>query len=44
MKKNGEISEDEYNSLEKEVQKVLDGFTAKADSSCDKKVAEIMEV
>ncbi len=44
MKKNAEISEDEYNSLEKDVQKALDSYTLKADNACDKKVAEIMEV
>ena len=44
MKKNGEISEDEYNTLDKEVQKKLDTFTEKSDISCDKKIAEIMEV
>lgn len=44
LKKNSEISEDEYSSLEKEVQKKLDAYTDKADASCDKKIAEIMEV
>ena len=44
MKKNSEISEDDYNSLEKDVQKILDSFTDKADKSCEKKIAEIMEV
>lgn len=44
MKKNSEISEDEYASLDKEVQKKLDSFTEKSDISCDKKIAEIMEV
>ncbi len=44
MKKNAEISEDEYNSLEKDVQKSIDNFTARADSACEKKIAEIMEV
>lgn len=44
MKKDAEISEDEYNTLEKSVQKCLDETTAKADVACDKKVAEIMEV
>ena len=38
------ISEDEYNTLDKSVQKCLDETTAKADVACDKKVAEIMEV
>lgn len=44
MKKNSEISEDEYATLEKDVQKKLDSFTEKADTSCEKKIAEIMEV
>lgn len=44
MKKNSEISEDEYATLEKDVQKKLDSFTEKADASCEKKIAEIMEV
>lgn len=44
MKKDAEISEDEYNTLDKSVQKCLDDVTAQADQLCDKKVAEIMEV
>lgn len=44
MKKNSEISEDEYATLDKDVQKKLDGFTDKADVSCEKKIVEIMEV
>ena len=44
MKKDAEISEDEYNTLDKSVQKCLDEIIAKADQLCDKKVAEIMEV
>ena len=44
MKKNSEISEDDLATLEKDVQKKLDGFTEKADASCEKKIAEIMEV
>lgn len=44
MKKNSEISEDEYKGLEDDVQKKLDSFTSKADNSCEKKIAEIMEV
>ncbi len=44
MKKDAEISEDEYNTLDKTVQKHLDETTQKADQLCDKKVAEIMEV
>ncbi len=43
-KKNSEISEDELATLEKDVQKKLDTFTEKADISCEKKIAEIMEV
>ena len=44
MKKDAEISEDEYNTLDKSVQKYLDEATVKADGYCEKKVAEIMEV
>lgn len=44
MKKNSEISEDEYNTLEKTVQKHIDEYSIKADAVCEKKVAEIMEV
>jgi len=44
MKKDAEISEDEYNTLDKSVQKSLDEIIDKADQLCDKKVAEIMEV
>lgn len=44
MKKNSEISEDEYNALEKTVQKHIDEYCEKADAVCEKKIAEIMEV
>ena len=44
MKKNSEISEDEYSTLDKDVQKMLDTFTEKCDKSCEKKIEEIMEV
>lgn len=44
MKKNSEISEDEYATLEKDVQKTLDTYTDKADNACEKKIKEIMEV
>jgi len=44
MKKNSEITEDELATLEKDVQKKLDSFTDKSDVSCEKKIAEIMEV
>ena len=43
-KKNSEITEDEYATLDKDVQKKLDSFTEKADISCEKKIAEIMEI
>lgn len=44
MQKNSEISEDDLAGLEKDVQKTLDNFTSKSDVSCEKKIAEIMEV
>ncbi len=44
MKKNSEITEDEYSTIEKDVQKSLDNYTIKADNACEKKIAEIMEV
>ena len=44
LKKDGEITEDAEASLEKDVQKKLDTFTEKSDISCEKKIAEIMEV
>ena len=44
MKKKSEISEDEYSTLEKDVQKSLDCYTSKADVACEKKLSEIMEV
>lgn len=44
MKKNSEITEDDYNGLEKTVQKHIDEYSAKADQVCENKVAEIMEV
>lgn len=44
MKKNSEISEDEFATLEKTVQKHIDDYCAKADAIADKKIAEIMEV
>lgn len=43
-KKKSEISEDEYATLEKDVQKILDSYTEKADISCEKKIVDIMEV
>ena len=44
MKKNSAISEDEYNTLDEEVQKRLDTYTEKADKACEKKIVDIMEV
>jgi len=44
MKKNSEITEDELDSLEKEVQKTLDSYVAKVESITDNKEKEIMEI
>ena len=44
MKKDGDLSEDEYAGAEKEIQKVLDSFVAKVDSLTSEKEKEIMEV
>ena len=44
MKKEGEISEDEFAAAEKEVQKIIDKYTALADSLADDKEQEVMKV
>ncbi|MEG1751678.1 MAG: ribosome recycling factor [Clostridia bacterium] len=44
MKKDGEISEDEQTSLEKDVQKSLDVATASIDAMSQNKEKEIMEI
>lgn len=44
LKKDSEISEDEYDSLEKEVQKIVDKYNLLADELCQAKEKEIMEV
>lgn len=44
LKKDGEISEDEYDNVEKEVQKLVDKFNQLADDICVAKEKEIMEV
>lgn len=44
LKKDSKISEDEYNTLDKKVQKLLDDYILSADDLCNKKVQEIMEV
>ena len=44
LKKNAEISEDEYASCEKEVQKYIDKYTALADKEAQDKEAEVMKV
>ena len=44
MKKDSEISEDEYASLEKDVQKLLDDMIASIDKMSANKEKEIMEV
>lgn len=44
LKKDAEISEDEYSGLEKDVQKMLDTFTEKLDDIYAAKEKELMEV
>lgn len=44
MKKNSELTEDELSDLEKEVQKILDGYISKIETLTDKKEKEIMEI
>ena len=44
MKKSSTISEDEYNTLDEDVQKRLDAYIEKSDRACEKKIADIMEV
>ena len=43
MKKNG-LSEDEVERQSKEVQKMIDNMSVKAQQLCDKKISEIMEI
>ncbi len=44
LKKDSVLSEDEYASSEKEVQKIIDAYCDKADELCKTKEKEIMEV
>ncbi len=44
LKKNSEISEDEFATYEKEVQKYIDKYTALADKEAEDKEAEVMKV
>ncbi len=44
LKKDGELSEDEYAASEKEVQKLIDKYTEMADKQCDEKEQEVMKV
>lgn len=44
MKKNSDITEDDYDRLEKDVQKTIDDNIAKIDKLCANKVKDIMEV
>ncbi len=44
MKKNSEITEDDYTTLEKQVQKLIDKYNEKVDDICEKKIADIMEI
>ena len=44
LKKDGELSEDEYATSEKEVQKIIDKYTDMADNLAEDKEAEVMKV
>lgn len=44
LKKDGEISEDDYAGAEKEIQKIIDSYMEKVDEMCQAKEKEIMEV
>lgn len=44
MKKNSDITEDEYDRLDKDVQKLTDDSIARLDKLCASKVKDIMEV
>ena len=44
MKKDGEMSEDEYAGAEKDIQKIIENYTTKVDEICQAKEKEIMEV
>ena len=44
LKKDGELSEDEYASCEKDVQKMIDKYTALADNEASAKEEEVMKV
>lgn len=44
LKKDGEISEDEFATCEKEVQKHIDKYTALADKAAEEKEEEVMKV
>ena len=44
MKKDGDMSEDEFATCEKEVQKQIDKYTSLADEAADEKEEEVMKV
>ena len=44
MKKDNELSEDEYATLEDEVQKIQDKYVALCDKECEAKESEVMEI
>ena len=44
LKKDGEMSEDEYAGAEKDIQKIIDSYVEKVDEMCAAKEKEIMEV
>ena len=44
MKKEGELTEDELATCEKDVQKLIDSFVEKADNLSNEKEKEVMEI
>lgn len=44
MKKDGQISEDIFSSMEKQVQKIIDKYNNLTDEICERKIKDIMEV
>ena len=44
LKKDGDMSEDEYAGTEKDIQKIIDSYMDKVDEMCEAKEKEIMEV
>lgn len=44
LKKEGQLSEDEMAGLEKDVQKILDGYASRIDDLCNAKEKEVLEI